>query len=326
MPLPQQVQERAEAANRYFDQLGNTGESAAQASAEDPAREALPENDNGQIPGDEAKPEGEQRQAEHQQHVETEQGAEYWRHRFNVEAGRLRTATDENRTLKETLRTREQRIAELEQSAGQSAGSLTAQEVTNLDKLKDEYGPDLIDAIQQMIQSSQPKTGASDERLEKVEQRLQREEQERQDDLKARFWQEFTARVPNFREINADQGFLTWLSGIDSFSGVPRQQLLEDAQNKLDAGRLAGIFEAYSKDAQATGKGEAKSAKREIPEDQVQPRQSRSVQSHAQDAKIWTQSEIKAFYEDKRKGVYSAAEGKRIEDDIFAAQQQGRIQ
>ncbi|WP_110665191.1 hypothetical protein [Salinicola halophilus] len=323
MPLPQHVQERADAANRHFEQLVNPEEAGDQASADATAREQLTNDENGQQSTDDT-PNADQRQAEHQPQQETEQGAEYWRHRFNVSEGRLRSATEENRTLKETLRQRDERIAELERSGSQSQGNLTPGEVTKLDALKDEYGSDLIEAVTSLIEQKLPKAAPSDERVEQIEQRLQREDQERNDDREAAFWERLKQRVPKVAEINADQAFLQWLGGVDRLSGMTRQQLLNDAHQQLDADRVAGIFEAYSNSAQAPSSNGAATAKREIPEDQVQPRQTRSTQTPSAE-KIWTRDEITKFYRDRQQGQYSKEEGERVEADIFAAQQQGRV-
>lgn len=323
MSLPSQVQEQADAAARHFQQLGNTEAKGDQAVTDSPASEHSPEDVRGQQSDDEA-PAEQERQAEHQSNPEPERGAAYWQHRFNVSEGRLQSVTDENRTLKETIRQREQRIAELEQSEGHQSGSLTPGEVTELDKLKDEYGSDLIGAIQAMIQHNLPQSNPNDERVEKIEQRLQREEQERNDDREAKFWERLQQRVPRLAEINADQAFLQWLGGVDRFSGATRQQLLNDARNELDADRVANIFDAYSNGAQPSTQSGGAPATREIPEDQVQPRQTRSTQTPSAE-KIWTRGEITQFYRDRQQGQYSKEEGERVEADIFAAQQQGRV-
>ncbi|WP_110647602.1 hypothetical protein [Salinicola peritrichatus] len=324
MTLPQRVREQADAAARHYEQLGNTDNDTAQAGGDVPAPGDVNNDDNGQDSGDDAQRDGEDRRAEHQ--PETEQGAAYWQHRFNVSEGRLRSVTDENRTLKETIKQHEGRIAELERSGGQQSGNLTPGEVTKLEKLREEYGSDLVDAITQLVEHKLPKGNANDERVERLEQQLQQNRQDQQDDLEARFWQRLHQLVPNLQEINADQGFLDWLAGIDRFAGVPRQQLLEDARTKLDAERVAGIFDAYSSGAQPPDQsGGAGSGKREIPEEQIQPRQSRSTQTPA-GAKVWTRDEIQKFYKDRREGRYSREEGERVEADIFAAQQQGRVQ
>ncbi|MCE3025734.1 hypothetical protein [Salinicola sp. DM10] len=324
MSLPHRVQEQADAAARHFQQLGNSEAADDQANVAPPASEHSQETDDGQHSQDDTPP-TDQRQAEHQPQADSEQGAAYWRHRFNVSEGRLRTATDENRTLKETLRQRDERIAQMEQSGGHANGNLTAGEVTKLDQLKEEYGSDLVDALNSLIEHKLPKASPSDERVEKIEQRLQQEDQARNDDLEAQFWERLSQRVPRLSEINKDPGFLQWLGDVDRFSGVMRQQLLTDAQQQLDADRVADIFDAYSSGTQSSTHSDgASSGKREIPEDQVQPRQTRSTQTPAAE-KVWTREEISQFYRDRQQGRYSKEEGERVEADIFAAQQQGRV-
>ena len=61
------------------------------------------------------------------------------------------------------------------------------------------------------------------------------------------------------------------------------------------------------------------------------PRESRVAPKRSADAapvqtgQTYSRSDIKQFYADKATGKYSDSEAKRIEQDIFAAQTQGRI-
>src|SRR5262245_25559060 len=51
--------------------------------------------------------------------------------------------------------------------------------------------------------------------------------------------------VPNWRQINTDEGFHNWLLQSDTFSGVIRDRLLKDAARAGDASRVANFFRAY---------------------------------------------------------------------------------
>jgi exonuclease VII large subunit len=50
--------------------------------------------------------------------------------------------------------------------------------------------------------------------------------------------QRLAEAVPNFREIDRDPRWLQWLTGRDALSGQIRQQLLDDAVAKGNAGQL----------------------------------------------------------------------------------------
>ena len=53
------------------------------------------------------------------------------------------------------------------------------------------------------------------------------------------------ANVPNWRAINADPRFHSWLLMPDTYSGVIRDRLLKDAVAKADAGRLINFFKGF---------------------------------------------------------------------------------
>nr|WP_299241396.1 hypothetical protein [uncultured Halomonas sp.] len=330
MSLPRTVQQQIDAANRHFQPVENP-EDAAPASAKPPAQEGNENLSSGHdsSPQDQA-PDPDSRQ-EPQSKPQDDTDATYWRHRHNVAEGRLRVANDENRTLKEKAATLEKRVEELEKAsrAGDSAqqGSLTAQDVNALERLKDEYGDDMVNMVKtafEHLMQGQPQDKGDPEqaaRLTEIQERLDREDQERQADREARFWTRLQQRVPNFQTINGEQAFLDWLGGYDRLRGVERQQLLHEAQQSLDGDRVADIFDEY---LQQVKPPQSNSPAEGVPEDQVQPRQSRSTQPPS-GQRVWSGAEITQFYRDRAAGKYSDEEGKRLEADIFSAQQQGRV-
>jgi len=58
------------------------------------------------------------------------------------------------------------------------------------------------------------------------------------------FYQELGETVPDFIEVNKEQGFLAWLGERDDF-GIVRDDHLQRAAADLDASRVAAIFNAY---------------------------------------------------------------------------------
>ena len=53
--------------------------------------------------------------------------------------------------------------------------------------------------------------------------------------------------VPDIWTINKDPGFLNWLQEIDPLNSRPRQDLLNEAQDRLDANRVAQFFKAWQR-------------------------------------------------------------------------------
>ena len=145
------------------------------------------------------------------------------------------------------------------------------------------------------------------------------------------FWSELTAYVPNWRDVNDNQDFQSWLLDIDPLTGIARQTYLDDAQRSLDAGRVANFFRTWlemtgqAAVAQSTGRVSVSS---EL-EKQVSPGRSRSAAApQSGKSKTYTPEDIRRFFEDVRTGKYKGREPERdrIERDIFSAQRENRIQ
>jgi len=145
------------------------------------------------------------------------------------------------------------------------------------------------------------------------------------------FWAELTSVVPNFRQINDNDAFQSWLLAADPLTGITRQTYLDDAQRSLDAKRVANFFRAWLEStgqatvAQSTGRAQNSEL-----EKQVTPGRSRNTgtPASANQGKMYSPQDIQKFFNDVRTGKYKGREPERdrIERDIFAAQRENRIQ
>lgn len=141
------------------------------------------------------------------------------------------------------------------------------------------------------------------------------------------FWGSLAQLVPDWREVNEDAEFQGWLLEVDPLTGSTRQAFLEQAQQRLDAGRVAQFFMtwkgAFTQPAPAR-RGNGASSPLEM---QVAPGRSRSSPPSARNQTTYTTADISKFYDDVRKGVYKGRDEEkgRLERDIFSAQQEGRI-
>src|SRR6516165_10866624 len=101
------------------------------------------------------------------------------------------------------------------------------------------FGPELLDvAIRAARHAVSPEL-----------QRLHEENQELQGQLnsatKMTIDRELDAAVPDWRQINADERFHSWLLMPEPYSGVIRDRLLKDAAAAGDAQRLVSIFQGF---------------------------------------------------------------------------------
>ncbi|WP_299077100.1 hypothetical protein [uncultured Paraglaciecola sp.] len=146
-----------------------------------------------------------------------------------------------------------------------------------------------------------------------------------------KFWSDLANAVPNWQQTNNEPEFQSWLMQIDPMTGVPRQTHLAQAQEQLDAHRVAAFFNAYapqepSETTEATT-AQPNGASSEL-EKQISPGRSRSARTlSTQELPTFTTADIAKFYRDITDGVYrnKPDERAKLERDIFAAQQDGRI-
>jgi hypothetical protein len=134
------------------------------------------------------------------------------------------------------------------------------------------------------------------------------------------FFSTLDAKHSDWRVVNDDPAFLAWMGETDPLYGRTRQEILDEAQNELDANRVSAFFTAFKADVQSRA-----APRTEALNDQVVP-SSTTSSAPAPDAgkKIWTPGLITKFYDDVRRGRYKAEEAERIERDIDAAPREGR--
>lgn len=152
---------------------------------------------------------------------------------------------------------------------------------------------------------------------------------------------EYLAReVPDFAVLDTDPGFISWLKELDPFSGVTRQELLDTAVAANNGPRMASFFKAYKStltpaptpnppaNPAAPARGRTSLETFAAPGKGKPGTSAPSAGSPVTGRPVYTQSQISAFYEDVRKGMYRgarAAERASIEQDIIAAAGEGRI-
>ena len=346
MALPEQIRKQTEAVQELYKQLGgdeNTGTSSAPADgtvpsdqdddiqdnqpadAKSSASAVAPSPENEQKTGDDNVPE----EAVLQKY-KTLQGM------YNAEVPRLH---QQNREMTQRLQQMEQLLASL--SAQQQQAAIPQSPVADklvTDKDVEEYG----ESIDIMRKVSREELSFVAQRLAKIEQAIQQMQsnivpqlqniaQRQHVSAEQQFWADLANAVPNFREINADQAFQSWLLEADPLTGITRQTYLEDAQRVLDSRRVSNFFRTWlevtgqANVAQSTGR-----ASNSELEKQVTPGRSRSAGSptSSNKAKMYTPQDIQKFFNDVRAGKYKGREQERdrIERDIFAAQRENRIQ
>jgi len=170
------------------------------------------------------------------------------------------------------------------------------------------YGRDLIDfSMRAAAQAVAPAVQDLQQQNAALQQQLARETRQRLD-------MQVAQAVPDYQEIDRDPRWLRFLLETDPLSGCPRQQLLNDAIAHGDVYRVVAFFRGFLNEYRTTNGGVSSTAT---------PR-SRTTRS-APSGTVYTNESIKALYEQRRRGKITDADWARIENDIFAAQKEGRV-
>lgn len=339
MAIPEQVRKQSEAVQELYKQLNAEGEPAGQAPTDDegvggeddnpPADESVDDN-AAQAPADEHTTGASEK--------EDDENSETYAQRWRSLQGSYNATVRQKAELEQRVTQMEQLLASL--SAQQSAASSAPAEREEPQRLVtddevDEYG----ESIDVMRKVSREELLPVAQRLAHIENLLQQVQanvvpqvqavaQRQQVTAEQQFWSDLTAYVPNWREVNDNDGFQTWLLETDPLTGVARQSYLEDAQRSLDAHRVSAFFQTWLESTgQAPVAQSAPAASSEL-ERQVAPGRSRGAgSSSAKQPKTYSPDDIKKFFNDVRSGKYKGREQERdrIERDIFAAQREGRI-
>jgi hypothetical protein len=146
----------------------------------------------------------------------------------------------------------------------------------------------------------------------------------------AKFWADFEGAVPNWRAINDEPEFKTWLLAADPLTGQDKQSFLAAAQARRDGLGVAKFFlewERIKKGDNPNPNPSTRDTKQDL-EDQIAPGRGRaSAPPEGETKTTWKRDEISAFYAEVTKGDFKGreAEKARIEADIIAAGKEGRI-
>ena len=345
MAIPKQVKRQSEEVQSLYAELNNepteasagldSGEKVpeekqAEASAEVPVKEDTTTT------SDSVEEQAAKSDAEEHSTADTEELKDTWEQKYktlqgmyNKEVPRL---SSENRELGS-------RVSQLESLLGDLKKQETPVQEAPVEKLitKDDveqYG-DSIDVMRRAAKEEVAGQLGRVAQLEKeiaelkgVVPQVQQVKQQQKTTSEKQFWDVLNREVPNWNEINSNPDFQSWLLEVDPLTGISRQTYLEDAQRKQDAGRVINFFNAFAKVSGVDNSARDKSATQSAElQKQVAPKRGRAGQPVSNEARTYTPKDIEKFFTDVRKGKYKGREDERarMERDIFAAQQEGRI-
>lgn len=323
MSLPKQVQKQAdevEAIEKVLYEQDPIGEAEApETPPEQVEEQPAPEPVEPAVEPEAAKPE-----------VSPEE-EETWQKRYKTLDGKYRAEVPrlfaEIRELKEKLNGAEAQIDTLKRPQAQPE----PQQKLVTDEDVETFGSDLVDLIDRkarevatsMVGSETAELKAENSRLR--EQLTGVSERQSSNDRRS-FFAELERLVPDYEAVNVDDGFIGWLSEVDSLSGMARQDYLNNAYASFDVHRTAALFNTYK---QLTAPAPTPPQRERSLERQVAPGTSKaSTPAPANTTtKIWRAGEVEQFYREVSQGKFKGNEVEmvRIEAEIDSAVAEGRI-
>ena len=332
MSIPKQVQKQSEEVQELYKQInGETEEAQATAEAapaeavNDVAEPTTSDSVEEQAPQSEPQEQAESgdqepKEADWQQKYRSLQGM------YNADVPRLNA---ENRDLSSRVSQLEGLLSSMQEPAQQTP--VQSEKLITDDDVK-EYGDSIAvmrkaarEEVSQEIAQLKQQLG----QLQGVLPQVQQVQAQQKKSGEQTFWSTIASEVPNWSDINNDPDFQSWLLAIDPLTGISRQTYLEDAQKNLDASRVVNFFRTWEGENGKTNTAQVdRTAQQSQLQKQVAPGRSRNngVKTSGQN-RTYTPNDIQEFYADVRKGKYKGRDDERgrIERDIFAAQQEGRI-
>lgn len=195
------------------------------------------------------------------------------------------------------------------------------------------YGEELTDFVQKAAKD------AIAPELTNLEQENLRLRQQINRNAQNTVYGELRKAIPNWEEVNNSPRFKAWVRLPDIYSGQSRVSLLKQAFQQHNAPRVIAFFNGFLDEERATGHL-ASPAAQPAPVPPRDPAVSLATlaapgparpaggDTQVPDSKpIYTRQYIKGFYDQVRAGLWAGREADkaRLENDIFAAQREGRV-
>jgi hypothetical protein len=322
--LPPAIRAAAERADQLLKLANGTAEPAAPEGG-DPTPEGNPEP----APAQQSAP------------PPPAQGDESWERKYHSVRGNLDRIRGENQQLAQINQQLSDRLSNLESMLSSlqknpiqqpTPHELRASSLIKPEE-REEYGDELLDLIGRRAQEVAAPLQAE---IQRLNAQLNATGKAVQAQTKQQMHAELDAQVPNWREINTNDDFLTWLQLPDPYSGAIRQTLLKQAYEQNETPRVANFFQGFLRERAAVapagagpqpGSGGKPSPKMDLKDLAAPGRAKSAAGSTPADEPIFKQSDISAFYSAKAAGKFRGreAEADKLEAAIFDAQRKGRI-
>lgn len=276
------------------------------------------------------------------QEVQVQQEPEDWKHKYQSLYGRYTKMESGMKSLQDEIGNLHSVIATLQATGhvGQSQVETPQLELSSLVTPEEvnEYGKDLLDVVGRRAQEAvAPLLTAAHQEIAQLKAQLAGVNGFVAQDSKEKLLSSLDAKLPQWRQMNRDPGFLDWLSLPDPFSGGIRHDMLKEAYAQGNANRVLAFFNGYLAQEAAVAPAEREPDNSTAQQVQKVPLASLAAPGRAKAAAtevpagnekpIISRAQIAAFYADVAAGKYrTRPEDKaKTEAVIFSATREGRV-
>lgn len=260
--------------------------------------------------------------------------------RVRSEEGRRRKA------LENQLATANDRLASLESMVHELRNARTvappapapAPEPLITEQERNEFGPDMLDVMGRRARETiSPELAELRSMMQSLEQKVTGTVQQTAQQARQAMLTKLDQDLPEWRGINVQNEFKAWLALPNPYANGSRLTALTQAYEQNDTGRVLNFFKGFISELAAEDPAPLSTPAPATPSAPPKPgleslaapgRARTSAQPNAPAEKqIITTLDVNAFYDAVRKGYYNGREAEKnaLEQELFAAQREGRV-
>lgn len=312
MTIPTAVQRQADAAMAKYNQMTNPDTPAEPGESDDLELLSAPKPIN-QQDLDRSKP-----KPAVEDEPKTPAHNDDWEHKFKVLQGKYNTEVPRlNQQLRDLQQQHETLKAQINAQPAQKPVN-----TDNFATIREDYGDEFVKPFEALVEQNASLVSQI-EALQNQLQGLQGTQEKTAQDV---FFDRLDAAVPNWEQVNADQGFHAWLREFDPIAGLTRQESLNEAEKQLNANRVIAIFSAYAKGKQQSQQNK-ETRRQDAIEQQLAPATNKA-EPQTEGKPIYALSDVKRWYEKAALTQLSSKkpqEYERLDREFTQAQAEGRI-
>lgn len=242
------------------------------------------------------------------------EGDDKWEARFKTLSGKYNAEVPR---LHAAIKERDAKLNSLTEEVEALKASLTAprEQLVKPEEVN-EFGEPLVDLIRR---AAREEVQVKDKEIAELKRKLESLSVTTTANHEVSFYDKLNSQVPDWSTLNDDPEFHAWLGEVDELTGMTRQSILSQAEEKRDADRVARFFKAFKKVQQ-----DKQAATNESLASQVAPTATRTPEA-PQGKKLWTRAEIADFYARDRRGEYTEEKAAAIDAEIQLAIREQRV-